>query len=150
MQQPISKVHCHPSEVYDISFSSSSMDIFLTCGKDGSIRLFDMRCMDKYSVIHQCRDQSSILRLAWNPINAQTIGYIVENKQTVSVIDIRSPEQELFLRSHTAPVNAIDWSPSQESVLITAGEDSKVRRLDLKLESFIVLDMGFPAIEEGG
>ena len=109
-----------------------------------------MRCMDKYSVIHQCRDHSSILRLAWNPINAQTIGYIMENKQTVSVIDIRSPEQELFLRSHTAPVNAIDWSPSQESVLITAGEDSKVRGLDVKLESFIVLDMGFPAVEEGG
>ena len=129
VQQPVSKVHCHPSEVYDISFSNSSMDVFSTCGKDGSIRLFDMRCMNKYSVLHENSDHSPILRLSWNPINSQTIAYLTENKNTVSLIDIRSPEQELLLKSHSGPVNAVDWSPSKENVLISAGEDKQVGKM---------------------
>ena len=102
------------------------MDVFSTCGKDGSIRLFDMRCLNKYSVLHENSDQSPILRLSWNPVNSQTIAYLTENKSTVSLIDIRSPEQELLLKSHNSPVNAVDWSPTQENVLITAGEDKQV------------------------
>ena len=102
------------------------MDVFITCGKDGSIRLFDMRCLDRYSVLHQNKEELPILRLAWNPINSMTVGYICEKQNIISLVDIRSPEQELRLESHTAPVSAIDWSPNQENFLISAGEDSKV------------------------
>lgn len=42
-QHPVSKIKAHTKEIYDIAFSSLNPDTFLTCGKDGSIRMFDMR-----------------------------------------------------------------------------------------------------------
>ena len=122
------------------------MDVFITCGKDGSIRLFDMRCLDRYSVLHQNKEELPILRLAWNPINSMTVGYICENQNIISLVDIRSPEQELRLESHTTPVSAIDWSPNQENFLISAGEDSKV--MDMRDNWLIVLDMGLSGIKQ--
>lgn len=126
MQQPVVSTRAHPSEIYDIAFSPIAMDTFITCGKDGSIRLFDMRCVNKYSIFHKREDSLPVLRVAWNPINAMTVGFITHNQQDVTIIDVRSPDKELKLSSHVAPVNAIEWSPNQISYLVSVGEDGKV------------------------
>ena len=44
----------------------------------------------------------------------------------MTIIDVRSPEKELKLTTHAAPVNAIEWSPSQMSYFVSVGEDGKV------------------------
>ena len=126
MQQPMASTRAHPSEIYDIAFSPAVMDTFITCGKDGSIRLFDMRCADKYSMFHKSKDSLPILRVAWNHINSTTVAFITHNQQDVTIIDIRSPEQELKLSTHVAPVSAIEWCPLQSNYLVSVGEDGKV------------------------
>lgn len=126
MQQTVANTRAHPSEIYDIAFSPVVMDTFITCGKDGSIRLFDIRCVNKYSIFHKREDSLPILRVAWNPINAMTVGFVTHNQPEVTIIDVRSPEKELKLTSHAAPVNAIEWSPSQMSYFVSVGEDGKV------------------------
>ena len=126
MQQPISKIKAHKAEIYDIAFSSSNRDAFITCGKDGSIRLFDQRCIDRYSTIHQDESNRPILRVAWNPINSMTVAYITDNSSEVSLVDIRSQQQQLNLSSHLSSVNAIDWSPTEENFLMSSGQDARV------------------------
>ena len=55
-----------------------------------------------------------------------TVGFVTYNQPEVTIIDVRSPEKELKLTTHAAPVNAIEWSPSQMSYFVSVGEDGKV------------------------
>ena len=88
-QQPISKLKAHTREIYDIVFSSMNPNIFLTCGKDGSIRIFDMRTNEKYSTLYQTGNDCPILRLSWNSINATTVAFTTYNQNDISLVDMR-------------------------------------------------------------
>ena len=87
-QQPISKVRSHSSEVYDISFSTTNSNTLLTCGEDGSLRIFDLRSINQFSVLYKTMNQP-ILRASWNEQNNSTIGFIQKDDQDVYLIDIR-------------------------------------------------------------
>ena len=87
-QQPISKVRSHSSEVYDISFSTTNSNTFLPCGEDGSLRIFDLRSINQFSVLYKTMNQP-ILRASWNEQNNSTIGFIQKDDQDVYLIDIR-------------------------------------------------------------
>ncbi|KAM7453924.1 hypothetical protein BLSTO_05325 [Blastocystis sp. subtype 1] len=124
-QQPISKVKAHSKEIYDIAFSQNNSNTFITCGEDGSIRLFDIRSIDQYSIVHQNSPATPILRMAWNPGNFSTIAFLSKDDSSISLVDLRNPKSCLPMKSHTAPVNAIMWSAVMPQYLVSAGEDSR-------------------------
>ncbi len=43
--QPRTQLIAHDKEVFDIAFASGK-DVFGTVGADGSLRMFDLRCLD--------------------------------------------------------------------------------------------------------
>ena len=89
----------HSKEIYDIAFSQNNSNTFITCGEDGSIRLFDirfhsittltLRSIDQYSIVHQNSPATPILRMAWNPGNFSTVAFLSKDDSSISLVDLR-------------------------------------------------------------
>lgn len=43
----------HDKEVYDVRFCASSVDVFVSCGADGSVRMFDLRSLEHSTIIYE-------------------------------------------------------------------------------------------------
>jgi WD repeat-containing protein 68 len=43
----------HDKEVYDVRFCANSVDVFASCGQDGSVRMFDLRSLEHSTIIYE-------------------------------------------------------------------------------------------------
>lgn len=43
----------HDKEVYDVRFMCNSVDVFASCGADGSVRMFDLRSLEHSTIIYE-------------------------------------------------------------------------------------------------
>jgi WD repeat-containing protein 68 len=43
----------HDKEVYDVRFCAQSTDVFVSCGQDGSVRMFDLRSLEHSTIIYE-------------------------------------------------------------------------------------------------
>jgi WD repeat-containing protein 68 len=43
----------HDKEVYDVRFCANSIDVFVSCGQDGSVRMFDLRSLEHSTIIYE-------------------------------------------------------------------------------------------------
>lgn len=43
----------HDKEVFDVRFCANSVDVFVSCGADGSVRMFDLRSLDHSTIIYE-------------------------------------------------------------------------------------------------
>jgi FOG: WD40 repeat len=43
----------HDKEVYDVRWCANSHDVFLSCGQDGSVRMFDLRSLEHSTIIYE-------------------------------------------------------------------------------------------------
>lgn len=43
----------HDKEVYDVRFCANSVDMFVSCGQDGSVRMFDLRSLEHSTIIYE-------------------------------------------------------------------------------------------------
>jgi WD repeat-containing protein 68 len=43
----------HDKEVYDVRFCAQSVDVFVSCGADGSVRMFDLRSLEHSTIIYE-------------------------------------------------------------------------------------------------
>nr|XP_036581587.1 WD repeat protein [Colletotrichum truncatum]KAF6789938.1 WD repeat protein [Colletotrichum truncatum] len=53
----------HDKEVYDVRFCANSVDVFVSCGQDGSVRMFDLRSLEHSTIIYEPtgKDERGIL-----------------------------------------------------------------------------------------
>lgn len=47
----------HDKEVYDVRFCANSVDVFVSCGADGSVRMFDLRSLEHSTIIYEPSDK---------------------------------------------------------------------------------------------
>ncbi|KAI9152010.1 WD repeat-containing protein [Paramyrothecium foliicola] len=143
----------HDKEVYDVRFCAKSTDVFVSCGQDGSVRMFDLRSLEHSTIIYEPtgkddRDQSGrisptlaqqtmstpppLLRLATSPHDTHLLATFAQDSQTIRILDVRQPGQALLeLRGHTGPINCIEWSPLRRGMLASGGDDCQVLLWDL-------------------
>ena len=43
----------HDREVFDVRFCANSVDVFVSCGADGSVRMFDLRSLEHSTIIYE-------------------------------------------------------------------------------------------------
>lgn len=43
----------HDKEVYDVRFCANTVDVFVSCGQDGSVRMFDLRSLEHSTIIYE-------------------------------------------------------------------------------------------------
>ncbi|EPE04812.1 wd domain-containing protein [Ophiostoma piceae UAMH 11346] len=144
----------HDKEVYDVRFCANSMDVFVSCGQDGSVRMFDLRSLEHSTIIYEPtgkdeRDTQGgrisptlaqqtmsnpppLLRLATSPHDAHLLGTFAQDSNVIRILDVRQPGQALLeLRGHAGAVNCLEWSPNRRGTLASGGDDCQVLIWDL-------------------
>ncbi|KAI8629814.1 WD40 repeat-like protein [Xylariaceae sp. FL1651] len=144
----------HDKEVYDVRFCANSVDVFVSCGQDGSVRMFDLRSLEHSTIIYEPtakddRDANGgrisptlaqqtmsnappLLRLATSPHDTHLLATFAQDSNIIRILDVRQPGQALLeLRGHGGAVNTVEWSPGRRGLLASGGDDSQVLLWDL-------------------
>ncbi|KAF2109184.1 WD40-repeat-containing domain protein [Lophiotrema nucula] len=147
----------HDKEVFDVRFCAGSVDVFVSCGADGSVRMFDLRSLEHSTIIYEPsekapgdKDRASpgrmsptkaqqtmsyappLLRLAASPHDSHLLATFAQDSSIIRILDVRQPGQALLeLRGHSAAVNSIEWNPARRGMLASGGDDSLVLVWDL-------------------
>ncbi|KAF4288401.1 hypothetical protein V6Z88_003125 [Aspergillus fumigatus] len=143
----------HDKEVYDVRFCANSVDVFVSCGADGSVRMFDLRSLEHSTIIYEPTEKNDklmspgngspsapsnsiwpppLLRIAASPHDAHLLATFSQDSNIVRVLDVRQPGQAILeLKGHSAPINCVDWSPNRRGVLASGADDCFVLLWDL-------------------
>jgi WD repeat-containing protein 68 len=133
----ITQLIAHDREVYDVSWSPASRDIFASVGADGSVRMFDIRALEHSTILYEVTGalagSTALLRLAFNPSDENQLAIVHADSPDVFLLDVRKPSVPTAeLHAHRAPVNAFSWD--SHSALATAGDDCQVLVWDLSAQ----------------
>ncbi|OBT74604.1 hypothetical protein VF21_06369 [Pseudogymnoascus sp. 05NY08] len=146
----------HDKEVFDVRFCANSVDVFVSCGADGSVRMFDLRSLEHSTIIYEptAKDDKDhntpsgrisptlaqqtmayappLLRLAASPHDTHLLATFSQDSKIIRILDVRQPGQALLeLHGHAAAINCIEWSPSRRGTLASGADDSLVLVWDL-------------------
>ncbi|KAL1297890.1 hypothetical protein AAFC00_006409 [Neodothiora populina] len=148
----------HDKEVFDVRFCAGSIDVFVSCGADGSVRMFDLRSLEHSTIIYEPSDKTEkvdkvsppgvptsptkpshtlstappLLRLAASPHDAHLLATFAADSNVIRILDARQPGTALLeLRGHAAALNSIEWNPSRRGMLASGADDSLVLVWDL-------------------
>lgn len=132
-QEIKTQVLAHDAEVIDITFGNTE-NSFISSGADGSIRLFDLRCLETCSVMFEMEDLSIINRISWNLNNNNYIACSVKDKNSIFIIDRRILNVPVTtLNYHTNLINAITWAPGSYSHVCSVGDDKNALIWDTQM-----------------
>ncbi|KAA1472802.1 WD40 repeat-like protein [Dentipellis sp. KUC8613] len=143
----ITQLIAHDREVYDVAWLPGSTDIFVSVGADGSLRAFDLRSLEHSTILYETPapknppttptaasrpPTSPLLRIAFNPSDANYMSTFHMDGSEVQILDMRSPGAPVMeLKAHRAPVNVASWSSTENPLLATAGDDCQLLIWDL-------------------
>lgn len=142
----------HDREVFDVTFTAGSVDVFASVGADGSVRLFDLRALEHSTIIYESpsvgrtphsgrspagvkkggsspsgSSPAPLLRLSACERDENLLATFHVDSNVIQVLDIRQPGSPILeLDAHVASVNAVQWSPQSRNLLASAGDDSQV------------------------
>ncbi|KAK6435476.1 hypothetical protein LTR95_008336 [Oleoguttula sp. CCFEE 5521] len=143
----------HDKEVFDVRFCAGSVDVFVSCGADGSVRMFDLRSLEHSTIIYEPSDKNeksnspttssspskqpstpspALLRLAASPHDAHLLATFAADSSVIRILDVRQPGTALLeLKGHQNSLNSLEWSPHRRGLLASGGDDSLVLTWDL-------------------
>ncbi|KAF2863414.1 WD40 repeat-like protein, partial [Piedraia hortae CBS 480.64] len=140
----------HDREVFDVRFCAGSVDTFVSCGADGSVRMFDLRSLEHSTIIYEPAEKDKeaspsspmkpqgppsappLLRLAASPFDSHLLATFAADGNIVRILDVRQPGTALLeLRGHSCSLNSIEWSPNRRGVLASGADDCLVLTWDL-------------------
>ncbi|KAF2486511.1 WD40-repeat-containing domain protein [Neohortaea acidophila] len=141
----------HDKEVFDVRFCAGSVDVFVSCGADGSVRMFDLRSLEHSTIIYEPAEKTEtapspssssptkltpaqtltpappLLRLAASPHDSHVLATFASDSNVIRILDVRQPGQAFCeLRGHQGNLNTIEWHPSQRGTLASGADDSLV------------------------
>jgi DDB1- and CUL4-associated factor 7 len=126
-----------------VSWVPGSTDSFVSVGADGSLRAFDLRSLEHSTILYEtpapkpvatnptgpsppssARPPSApLLRIAFNPLDANHLATFHTDSSNVQILDMRSPGRPVAeLKGHRGAVSAIGWGSQEGHMLATAGE----------------------------
>ncbi|KXT08720.1 hypothetical protein AC579_1576 [Pseudocercospora musae] len=144
----------HDKEVFDVRFCAGSVDVFVSCGADGSVRMFDLRSLEHSTIIYEPAEKADktasptatspskggqtlssappLLRLAASPHDAHLLATFASDSNVIRILDVRQPGQAVLeLKGHKGNLNSIEWNPSRRGMLASGADDSLVMVWDL-------------------
>ncbi|CAF2144669.1 unnamed protein product, partial [Brassica rapa] len=100
----------HDNEVHDIAWGEAR--VFASVSADGSVRIFDLRDKEHYTIIYESpQADTPLLRIAWNKQDLRYMATILMDSNKVVILDIRSPKIPVAeLERHQGSVNGLAWA----------------------------------------
>ncbi|WFD31454.1 hypothetical protein MSPP1_002489 [Malassezia sp. CBS 17886] len=159
----LTQLIAHDREVYDVDWCPGSADVFASVGADGSVRVFDLRNLEHSTIIYETTSQPTppssahasmgastygsgggvapLLRIAFNPWDANYLATFHLESNTVQILDVRAPGSPILeLRGHSGAVNSVAWGPPSQGLgrngpskgmIGTGGDDAQCLVYDL-------------------
>lgn len=128
-EKPTAQLIAHDEEVYDIAFASNHRNLFASASADGSVRTFDLRQLERSTIIYDTAESGNkqpLLRLAWNKQDPNFLAILALNSQKTLILDTRVPLKPYAeLNGHLGSVNALAWAPHSSGHICTVAEDSQ-------------------------
>jgi WD repeat-containing protein 68 len=130
----ITQLIAHDREVYDVSWSPTSRDIFASVGADGSVRMFDIRALEHSTILYEVTGtlagSTALLRLSFNPADENQLAIVHADSPHVFLLDVRKPSVPIAeLQAHKGTVNTFAWD--DHAALATGSDDCQVLVWDL-------------------
>ncbi|KAL1870537.1 hypothetical protein VTK73DRAFT_2576 [Phialemonium thermophilum] len=149
----------HDKEVYDVRFCAESTDVFVSCGQDGSVRMFDLRSLEHSTIIYEPTGKDDrvdanggrlsptlaqqtmsnpppLLRIATSPHDTHLLATFAQDSSVVRILDVRQPGHALLeLRGHGGSLNCIEWSRHRRGTLASGADDCQVLIWDIMGQS---------------
>ncbi|KAF8332098.1 WD40-repeat-containing domain protein [Cantharellus anzutake] len=153
----VTQLIAHDREVYDVAWIPGSVDSFVSVGADGSLRAFDLRSLDHSTILYETPAKpvakppttpgrpsqtpnapmtrgptQPLLRIAFNPLDANFLSTFHAESPDVQILDMRSPGRPVVeMRAHLANVNAVGWSAIENGLIASASDDCQLLIWDL-------------------
>ena len=128
----------HDKEVYDVRFCANTVDVFVSCGQDGSVRMFDLRSLEHSTIIYEPTGKDDKGKSAWILFHAHpyTDFHLPDSTTRVSPT---TPQQST---GNPPPLLRIATSPNDTHLLATFAQDSgTIRILDARQPGQALLEL---------
>lgn len=126
----------HDKEVYDVRFCANTVDVFVSCGQDGSVRMFDLRSLEHSTIIYEPtgKDDKGMFT---DPPKRQSTDFLVDGGSGRT-----SPTTAQQTMSNPPPLLRIATSPHDNHLLATFAQDSNtIRLLDVRQPGQALLEL---------
>lgn len=132
----------HKSAVEDLQWSPNEPDVFCSCGRDKSIRVWDVREYRKPALGVNDAHADDVNVISWNRTETHLLGSGGDDG-IIKVWDLRSLKRDPMnygmspaaeFAMHKQPITAIQWHPTDASMLCASSEDGSVSVWDLAVE----------------
>ncbi len=135
-QQIKTQLIAHDREVFDVAFSPSEADRFISVGADASMRLFDLRALEHSTILWEDSSSCPLLKCQWNQGDDYWVSCFGQDSSTVTIVDLRMPGKSwATLKQHLSDVTGVAWSPQAPNVLASADEDGVILIWDLTVST---------------
>lgn len=128
----------HDKEVFDLRFCAGSVDTFVSCGADGSVRMFDLRSLEHSTIIYEPSEKNDKgMRPPSKSDSAPSDAHYTENPSPGPL----SPASKQTLPP-APPLLRIAASPHDSHLLATfASEANVIRVLDSRQPGQALLEL---------
>jgi WD repeat-containing protein 68 len=133
----------HDKEVYDVRFCAQSTEVFVSCGQDGSVRMFDLRSLEHSTIIYEPtgKEERGIL-FSNRPKSPLSNNYLTTAPHPDASATRQSPTLAQQTLSHPPPLLRLATSPHDTHLLATFAQDSNVIRiLDVRQPGQALLEL---------
>ncbi|KAJ5579849.1 uncharacterized protein N7459_005834 [Penicillium hispanicum] len=132
----------HDKEVFDVRFCANSVDVFVSCGADGSVRMFDLRSLEHSTIIYEPSDKND--KPVMSPGNSSPSGPsqsgMFPPPPLLRIAGMGTPAWRLV--SSERILTKILASPHDAHLLATFSQDSGVVRvLDVRQPGQALLEL---------
>ncbi|KAI5242622.1 WD40 repeat-like protein [Aureobasidium subglaciale] len=129
----------HDKEVFDVRFCAGSVDVFVSCGADGSVRMFDLRSLEHSTIIYEPSEKSDKDKGMLN--STPKPGASVTNFTTAALPASPTKSSAANLPA-SPPLLRLAASPHDAHLLATFAADSNiVRILDARQPGTALLEL---------
>ena len=132
----------HDKEVFDVRFCAASVDVFVSCGADGSVRMFDLRSLEHSTIIYEPSDKTD--KGGASPPNCPAPGLISRqtDQHSTGQIPNDSSSPTRGVNPFPPPLLRIAASPHDAHLLATFSSDSDlIRVLDVRQPGQALLEL---------
>ena len=128
----------HDKEVFDVRFCAGSVDVFVSCGADGSVRMFDLRSLEHSTIIYEPAEKTEKGTRKSLIFTNSTSNTLTGNSPTSS-----SPSKtQMSSMAPAPPLLRLAASPHDAHLLATFASDSNlIRILDVRQPGTALLEL---------